>query len=78
MSEQQKLHKQTVEQLSVVYANAIGEMTLSTAMNVSMDFAVASLLYAFTVTGKIKMLDSEVISREIANRIEQMKAQGKS
>lgn len=78
MSEQQKLHKQTVEQLSVVYANAIGEMTLSTAMNVSIDFAVASLLYAFTVTGKIEMLDSEVISREIASRIEQMKAQGKN
>lgn len=70
---QQQLHSEMVSRLSQVYAKQIGDMTLETALNVSIDFAVASMIYVFKSTGKLGTLRPNVVAAEFARRLGEMR-----
>lgn len=70
--EQRGLHRKLVATLSGLFAANIGDMTKLTAMNVAIDFCVASLAYVFKSTNTIANLKGEVIGDEIARRIDEL------
>ena len=76
--EQRGLHGKLIAKLSRLFAANIGDMTKLTAMNVAIDFCVASLVYMFKSTNTIADLKGEVIGDEVARRIDELvKANGK-
>ena len=70
--EQRGLHRKLIAQLSGLFAANIGDMTKLTAMNVAIDFCVASLVYVFKSTNTIADLKGEVIGDEVARRIDEL------
>ena len=70
--EQRGLHRKLIAQLSGLFAANIGDMTKLTAMNVAIDFCVASLVYVFKSTNTIADLKGKVIGDEVARRIDEL------
>lgn len=70
--EQRGLHRNLIAKLSGLFAANIGDMTKLTAMNVAIDFCVASLVYMFKSTNTIADLKGKVIGDEVARRIDEL------
>jgi hypothetical protein len=70
--EQRELHRKLIAKLSGLFAANIGDMTKLTAMNVTIDFCVASLVYMFKSTNTIADLKGKVIGDEVARRIDEL------
>ena len=70
--EQRQLHRKLIAKLSGLFAANIGDMTKLTAMNVAIDFCVASLVYMFKSTNTIADLKGKVIGDEVARRIDEL------
>jgi hypothetical protein len=70
--EQRELHRDLIAKLSGLFAANIGDMTKLTAMNVAIDFCVASLVYMFKSINTIADLKGKVIGDEVARRIDEL------
>lgn len=70
--EQRELHRMLVQKLSSTFAQNIGDMTKPTAMNVAIDFCVATLVYIFQSTNTIPDLKGKVVGDEVTRRINEL------
>ena len=71
--EQKKLHDAMVIDLSGLFAQRVGDMTLSTAMEVATNFYVAAMVHLFQSTGKLGELKGKTVGDEVSRRINELK-----
>ena len=72
-AQQKQLHADTVGKLAQLFAEISGETTFITAMNIAIDFTVATLIYIFKSAGALDKLSGRVIGDEVARRINELK-----
>jgi len=71
--EQKKLHVAMVAELSGMFAQKVGDMTLGTAIEVATNFYVATMVHLFHSTGKLGELKGKVVGDEVSRRINELK-----
>lgn len=71
--EQKKLHDAMVVELSGLFTQKVGDMTLGTAMEVATNFYVAAMVHLFHSTGKLGELKGKVVGDEVSRRINELK-----
>ena len=71
--EQKKLHDAMVIDLSGLFAQRVGDMTLSTAIEVATNFYVAAMVHLFHSVGKLGELKGKTVGDEISRRINELK-----
>lgn len=71
--EQKKLHDEMVVELSGLFAQKVGDMTLQTAMEVATNFYVAAMVHLFHSTGKLGELKGKTVGDEVSRRINELK-----
>ena len=71
--EQKKLHVAMVVELSGLFAQKVGDMTLQTAMEVATNFYVAAMVHLFHSTGSRGDLKWKTVGDEVSRRINELK-----
>ena len=71
--EQKKLHAAMVAELSGMFAQKVGGMTLGTAIEVATNFYVVTMVHLLHSTGKLGELKGKVVGDEVSRRINELK-----